>query len=574
MFVKISVIILFSFFSINLIAQHSLLDSYKNNSNYEVKILEDSTVEIFDKASQFHWKKNIAQYPKYESNKQANLTIRLDTIDLSRYENYYKYWGSIPGQNIYGNFISVDANGNGKSEIYLYSAQPDSSWFFYQQRIYEQSIDSAYTKIYEYPGLSGAFSDIGDITGDGLIDLIDTKINCYNQINTNELLTNLTFVYRPFSSQSQLNSTTFYDINNDGVLELVYYLYSGEDSIWANSNHIARYNQQINNYELVYFHRPYPDFYTYGISIGDFDQDGKGNFGTGSLYGKFYIYEYVQGNQFAVEFQDTLPTSNAFFSTFTNDMDGNGKPEVWVGGDFAGMTRLFAYEASSPGNYKQVYQIDIIGLSALFYGKLKYVDLDYDGERELYLQNANLFFGFKIDKNGNYYMDYVCSVFSPDSMYSLQFLDGVDATDLDGDSVPEIISQFSLTNGYPQPFEFRSYFLKRNRVTNIDVNDNFLPSEFNLFQNYPNPFNPITNIKFTLAFESDINIKIYNALGKEIKELINETRISGEYEISWDGTDNHKNKVSSGVYFITMEASSFSKNSLPFRKTIKSILLK
>jgi hypothetical protein len=573
MLVKMYFLIAIVFISPNIFAQTYLLESYKNNPNYEVKILEDSTVEIYDKANNFHWRKNIAQYPNYESTNQANLTIRLDTIDFALYESYYRNWGSVPGQNSYGNFISVDANKNGKREIYVYSAQPDSSWFFYQQRIYEQTVDSVYNKIYEYPGLSGSFVDIGDITGDGLIDLIDAKINCYNQLTPNDLLINLNFLYRPFPENTQFNTPTFYDIDNDGISEIVYYLDAGDDSIWAYSNHVARYNPQINNYELIYYHRPYPDFYTYGISTGDFDQDGKGNFGTGSIYGKFYIYEYVQGNQFKVEFQDTLPTSNAFFSTYTEDMDGNGKPEVWVGGDYAGMTRLFAYEASSPGNYEQVYQIDIVGLSALFYGKLKYVDLDFDGEKELYLQNANLFFGFKNDNNGNYYMDFVSAISELDSMYSIQGLDKVDAADLDGDGVMEIISQYSLTNGFPQPFEFRSYFQKRNKFTDVDEKDNFLPSEFNLFQNYPNPFNPVTSIKFVLPIESNINIKIYNTLGKEIKELLNETRISGEYEITWDGTDNNRNKVSSGVYFIAMQANS-SSNNLPFRKTIKSILLK
>lgn len=518
--------------------------------------------------------KNIAQLPKYESGKQANMIIRLDTIDFTPYKNYYINWGSVPGQNSYGNFVSIDANVTGKREIYLYSAQPDSNWFFYQQRIYEQTVDSAFDKIYEYPGLSGSFVEIGDITGDGLLDLIDAKINCYSQLIPNDLLTNLNFLYNPFPSQFQFNTPTFYDIDKDGVLEIVYYLAAGDiDSIWAYSNHVARYNPQINNYQFIYYHRPYPDFYTYGISIGDFDQDGKGNFGTGSLYGKFYIYEYVEGNQFTVEFQDTLPTSNAFFSTFTDDMDRNGKPEVWVGGDYAGMTRLFAYETSSPGSYEQVYQIDIVGLSALFYGKLKYIDLDYDGEKELYLQNANLFFSFKNDKNGNYYMDFVSAIPNLDSMYSIQFLDRVDATDLDGDGISEIISQYSLTNGYPQPFEFRSYFLKRNKLSDIEKESDILPTEFNLLQNYPNPFNPITNINFSLPIESKINIKIYNTLGKEIRELLNETRISGEYEITWDGTDNNINKVSSGVYFITMQANS-SINNLPFTKTIKSILLK
>ena len=158
--------------------------------------------------------------------------------------------------------------------------------------------------------------------------------------------------------------------------------------------------------------------------------------------------------------------------------------------------------------------------------------------------------------------------------YSIQSLDRVDVADLDGDGIVEIISQYSLTNGIPQPFEFRSYFQKRNRITDIEEVERFQPSEFNLFQNYPNPFNPVTNIKFVLPFQSNINIKIYNTLGKEIKELINETRFGGEYELTWDGIDNFSKQVSSGVYFITMEATGLTQNSLPFRKTIKSVLLK
>lgn len=107
--------------------------------------------------------------------------------------------------------------------------------------------------------------------------------------------------------------------------------------------------------------------------------------------------------------------------------------------------------------------------------------------------------------------------------------------------------------------------------------DNELNEEinnFDVYQNYPNPFNPQTKVKFLVTSESKISIRIYNTLGKEIKELLNETRNNGEYEITWDGTDNFGKKVSSGVYFITMEANNFSKNSQPFRKTIKSILLK
>jgi hypothetical protein len=577
---KIFVCIVIFIFNANILAQTYLLDGCKNNPNYEVKILEDSTVEIYDKASNFRWKKNITQYPKYESSKQANLTIWLDTIDFSRYQNYYRDWGSIPAVNSFGKYNAIDANRNGKLETYVYFPNnKPSGGYFEKGTIYEQVIDSSYSNVYIFQDSLGSSYDIGDITDDGNLDLMaggyDQQVKFYKQSTTTSLINSINFIYQPFPNPFQFNTPTFYDIDNDGVLEIVYYLDAGTvDSIWAASNHVARFNPQLNNYELIYYHRPYPDFYTYGISIGDFDQDGKGNFGTGSINGKFYIYEYVQGNQFKVEFQDTLPTSNAFFSTFTDDMDGNGKPEVWVGGDYAGMTRLFAYEANSPGNYEQVYQIDIIGLSALFYGKLKYIDLDFDGEKELFLQNANVFFCFKYDSNGNYYMDFAWFTSMPDTSYMYIVLERVDVADLDGDGVGEIITQCKLSNSWPMSLVYRSYFQKRNRLTDIEYEDNFLPAEFNLFQNYHNPFNPVTNIKFALPFMSNISIKIYSTLGKEIKELINETRFGGEYEITWDGTDNNNNKVSSGVYFITMEANSFTQNSLSFRKTIKSILLK
>ncbi len=111
-------------------------------------------------------------------------------------------------------------------------------------------------------------------------------------------------------------------------------------------------------------------------------------------------------------------------------------------------------------------------------------------------------------------------------------------------------------------------------MASIKEGNNLRPTEFNLLQNYPNPFNPDTRIRFTISSESEINIRIYNTLGEEIKELLNQTRISGEYEIDWDGTDNFGNRVPSGVYFITMEANSYTQTSLPFRKTIKSVLVK
>jgi hypothetical protein len=79
-----------------------------------------------------------------------------------------------------------------------------------------------------------------------------------------------------------------------------------------------------------------------------------------------------------------------------------------------------------------------------------------------------------------------------------------------------------------------------------------IPLTFRLDQNYPNPFNPSTTIRFGVPESSagkNIQLKIFNILGQEIKTLINNQIEPGYHEIRWDGTNNAGSRVSSGVYF-------------------------
>ena len=431
---------MFGLTTVPIVAQKNLLDNYLNNPNIEVKLFADSTVEIYDKVKNFRWKKTIAEFPEYDNTTAANLIISLDTVNFAAYDSYYRLWGSIPAVNTTGKFISIDANKNSKNEIYARFLNRQGQFYHSNVRIYEQTQDSLFQSIYHSPtDTLGDIFDVGDITGDGLLDLIcrgkKNNIRGFKQNSSTDLIIFDNFDYNPFPSVFQKNNVTFYDIDGDGKLELVYFLAAGTlDSIWGGSNHIAKYNPQINNYELIYYHRPQPEYYTNGISIGDFDQDGKGNFGTGSIGGKFYIYEHVQGNQYRVEFTKQLVAFNAYLTVMTNDMDGNGKPEIWIGGDFSssiygGVTRLFAFEASTPGIYEQIYQIDIRGLFSAIDGKLRYTDLDGDGKKELFLTNANLAFGFKYNGNGNYFMDFVKRIPMLDSSYPSQSLGRVDIAD-------------------------------------------------------------------------------------------------------------------------------------------------
>lgn len=89
-------------------------------------------------------------------------------------------------------------------------------------------------------------------------------------------------------------------------------------------------------------------------------------------------------------------------------------------------------------------------------------------------------------------------------------------------------------------------------VTDTEEETNLQPKEFSLSQNYPNPFNPSTTITFSIPSEEFVTLKVFNSLGEEIAELVNETKPAGNYSISFDAS-----KLSSGIYFYTINAGSF-----------------
>lgn len=83
-------------------------------------------------------------------------------------------------------------------------------------------------------------------------------------------------------------------------------------------------------------------------------------------------------------------------------------------------------------------------------------------------------------------------------------------------------------------------------------------SSFVLSQNYPNPFNPSTRIKFSLPQTEKVKLEVYDIQGNLIKSLVDyELYQPGNYEVTWDGSDNHGSCVASGIYFTKMQAGKF-----------------
>ncbi len=81
-----------------------------------------------------------------------------------------------------------------------------------------------------------------------------------------------------------------------------------------------------------------------------------------------------------------------------------------------------------------------------------------------------------------------------------------------------------------------------------DFESGAVPFELNLFQNYPNPFNPTTTIRYSLAKEDYVQLKIMDILGKEIQTLVNEYQQPGLYSYQWNAEN-----MASGIYFYTLQ---------------------
>lgn len=80
---------------------------------------------------------------------------------------------------------------------------------------------------------------------------------------------------------------------------------------------------------------------------------------------------------------------------------------------------------------------------------------------------------------------------------------------------------------------------------------------YQLHHNYPNPFNPSTNIRFDIPAQTYIRLDVFNALGNLVKTILDATKDAGSYSITWNGTDNEGNLLSTGIYFFRLKYGNF-----------------
>jgi len=114
-------------------------------------------------------------------------------------------------------------------------------------------------------------------------------------------------------------------------------------------------------------------------------------------------------------------------------------------------------------------------------------------------------------------------------------------TKADSANTPNRLRGWGLINAWES--------IKLARTFSGISNENGIVSGFLLKQNYPNPFNPVTKIEFDLRTSANVKIIVFDALGKEVKELVSGMQTAGNHSISFDGAG-----LNSGAYYYALYA--------------------
>ena len=114
---------------------------------------------------------------------------------------------------------------------------------------------------------------------------------------------------------------------------------------------------------------------------------------------------------------------------------------------------------------------------------------------------------------------------------------------------------FYIVNGQAsgnQPY-VDHFIVTTNMATSVDEAPAAI-SGFRLQQNYPNPFNPSTSIPYSIEHIGQVELHIYDLLGRKIRTLLRGSQSAGEHSAVWDGKDDFGKQVASGHYLYQLKA--------------------
>jgi len=496
-----------------------------------------------------------AQYPLVDT-LYADTTITIETwnIDTTQFAGRFQLMGTIPIYGLSGEVLVYDSDNNGLGEIIgEYKAL---GTYAVINRFYEwDPLLEDFVKVVDFgvrlSDKGGQALLGGDIDQDGYQEVYfsySDSLRAYEATDSSRYSTVHRYSHTPIVGV-QPSGNKIGDFDGDGAMELLN-MRDNIDTTGGPSGISAIIREHVSGDTgfKVTSNIIYPQgFGGYGqYAVEDFDLDGHVEFMKSNVFGRVCGIENAANDSFRIHYQAQLPTGNAFYHFSAGDLDGDGLPECFLGGKHGEHNFITVLESCSNDCYHPVLAIDIVGGWGIYGNEIVPGDVDGDGVDEFAVDIGGMVLMFKVVGNNNYELFWVKQV---------AHSDGIGIGDVDGDGNSEIIiAQAIGVNG--DGYSKSTVYKYNPNSMSINPNPSDTPKYVRLYPNYPNPFNSNTTIWYDLNDSQQLNITIYNIIGKEVVTLREEYQPPGNYSAEWNGRDDADREVASGVYLLRITGGS------------------
>ncbi len=250
----------------------------------------------------------------------------------------------------------------------------------------------------------------------------------------------------------------------------------------------------------------------------------------------FFVENGESDSTYSRSFIDTTRAQNAGFNYEGDDLDGDGRPECFLGSlFFGGLVNVAVYETIGDNDYEVSLWIEIKGIGALKRG-LVTGDVDGDGKDELVVHLGGVVLILKPMSDDDYKL-----------MWMKAFTNeiGVRLFDVNEDGIKDLIiaqQRFEKLGSFSEIYSFKK-----------PVNVGYLPYTRNItMELYPNPIVSVGNIIIIADKSShESSLDIYTLTGCHVKTLYLGSLEKGYNSILWT-----INSMQPGVYFLRLQAGS------------------
>lgn len=487
----------------------------------------------------------------------TTVVINLWEVDTSRYANRFYLMGTVPLAGFGQPLLIFDSNQSGINEIIGIHRKNFHLPLPRENRFYEYRQSGAFDSVVVFPSEEGGGARTGaNLDNDGYREVLfksGDSIRIYEASDSSEYATEFRYSFAT-GNATVAAGVSVRDFDKDGHNEILYVARVIDSTGGSIQGSEIREHMSGDTAYITTAFIPYP-FTTGGAfgnyAIGDIDLDGRLEFYTGDVFGRVFGIENVANDSFRLHWQAQLPTMHAYYHFSAGDLDGDGLPEIFLGGARSDGNLLTALEMTGNDQYYPFWAVEIVGGNLLYTHRVVHGDIDGDGIDEFTVDVGGAVLTFKAVGDNEYELFWI--------KRGILWADGVAMGDVDGDGQSEIIitttpiNQFGYlyTQGYIYKFDSTAMGLPHSSP--------FIPNIIILYPNYPNPFNSSTIIVYELSKAQAIKLTVYDVVGKEVIRLVDDRQTAGNHLIKWNGKDQNGKEVSSGLYLVRLKGGEFSR---------------